>query len=90
MMKKVCPKCKKSDEVTKTSFPAEHYERMTLSPFTEGGKLVLGECDFDVEEEWSDYDDHCPDPLYNCSVCNYTYEANSYQDCWDQMVWRSR
>lgn len=90
MMRKVCPKCKKCDEVTRTSFPAEHYERMTLSPFKESGKYILGECDFDVEEDWSEYSDLSPDPIYNCSRCNHEYDADTYEKCWEQMVWRKK
>lgn len=90
MMRKVCPSCKKCDEVTETSFPAEHYTRMTLSPYTEKGKLALYDYDTDIEEEWSEYSDHCPDSLYNCSRCNFLYEANTLSDCWEQMVWRKR
>ncbi len=39
MMWKVCPECKKCDEVTKTSYPAEHSERVTLSPYKEGREV---------------------------------------------------
>lgn len=90
MMRKVCPKCKKCDEVTKTSYPAEHYERVTLSPYKEKGKYGLTDFDLDTEEEWSEYNDNFPDPVIECSDCGYVYDGMSFEDAWNEMVWRKR
>ena len=90
MMRKVCPKCKKCNEVTKTSYPSEHYERVTLSPYTENGKLKLDDHDLDTEEEWSEFNDYSPDPDIQCSGCGYVYDGISFEEAWEQMVWRKR
>ena len=90
MMWKVCPKCKQTDEVKKTSFPAEHYERVSLSPYKESGKYNLKEFDMDTEDEWSEYNDFSPDPIIECSHCGHTYEGEDFDDAWEQMVWRKK
>lgn len=90
-MHKVCPKCKKCDEVTETAFPSERYTRFTLSPQrNEKNKIVLDWFDTEVEEEWSDFNDFSPDPIYECSKCGYTYVADSWEDVWNEMVWRKK
>lgn len=90
MMWKVCPECKKCDEVTKTSYPAEHYERVTLSPYKEKGKYGLTDFDEDLEEEWSEYNDYSPDTTIECTACGFTYDGTSTIDAWNQMVWRKK
>ena len=90
MMRKVCPSCKDCDEVTKTSYPAEHYERATLSPYKEKGKYGLEDFDLDMEEEWSTCDSYSKKPLIECSDCGHAYDGDDFIDAWNQMVWRKQ
>lgn len=88
-IRKVCPKCKDCDEVTETAFPAERYTRSTLSPVRDKNhRIVIDWHEIDVEEEWSEFNDFSPAPIYVCSKCGYTYEGDSYDEIWNEMIWR--
>jgi hypothetical protein len=90
MMRKVCPKCKKTDTVIKISFPAEHYKRASLYPYKENKKYDLKSFDLDIEDEWREYNDFSPDPIIECAHCRHTYDGEDFEDAWEQMVWRKQ
>lgn len=87
-IRKVCPSCKKCDEVTEISYPATRISKMSLSPKRKDGKLILDSFYTDVEDEWCDYDMDARDPSYICSCCDYEYYSGTWNDVWEEMVWR--
>lgn len=89
MTRKVCPNCKQSDEIVEVSYPTVHYERITFSP--QRGSEDSDDFDMDIEEEWNDYDAEGPDREFYCANCDYQYKnIHTYDDIWEQMVWRKK
>ena len=79
---KICPKCKKIDEVIVKSYPVKRVEGFRVS-----GK--------DSPKVKQIVDVHHFDNLTNnevyCPLCNYLYEGCfSAEDAWEIMIWREK
>lgn len=75
---KVCPKCKKSSQLTKVSYPEWISE--TLDPVVSDGKL-LGFDIFNTDEG----DSKVFDDIY-CPECDYNYGTDSLERAWEEMI----
>jgi hypothetical protein len=91
MMRKVCPKCQIGTEISEISYPESRHTRMRITPNIIKGKIQLDTYDADVKEEWCEYSDVSQPPDYYCVNCAHHFQdAMSWDDVWEQMVWRKR
>jgi hypothetical protein len=77
---KVCPECKKIDQVIIESYPTIRYERVTVNELWEDGTV-----DYDTEDDHCEYDTD-KEASFFCPNCGYCYKSSTIEEVWDEMI----